>query len=59
MVQWLRICAPNTGGSDLIHRQETRPCMPQLRPSTEINKYFFFKATEEPKGPFEYVGYGY
>ena len=30
-VQQLRLCAPNVGGPDLIHGQETRPCMPQLK----------------------------
>lgn len=50
MVQWLRICAPNTGGLDLTHCQETRPCMPQPRPSTEINKNVLKKLLKKPKG---------
>ena len=29
--QWLRLCAPNAGGSGLIPGQGTRSCMPQLR----------------------------
>ena len=33
VVQWLRLCTPNTGGLGLISGQETRSGMPQLRPS--------------------------
>ena len=42
VVQWLRLCAPSTGGPGSIPGQETRVCMPQLRPSTakQINRYF-------------------
>ena len=31
VVQWLRLCAPNAGGSGLIPGQETRSCIPRLR----------------------------
>ena len=49
VVQWLGLCAPNSGGLGSIPGQETRPqmvqlivCMPQLRPGAakQINKYF-------------------
>ena len=32
MVQWLRSCAPNTGGTGLMPGPRTRSHMPQLRP---------------------------
>ena len=32
MVQWLRFCAPKTGGTGLIPGPGTRSHMPQLRP---------------------------
>ena len=31
VAQWLRLCAPNAGGSGLIPGQGTRAQMPQLR----------------------------
>ena len=34
VVQWLRLCAPNTGSPGLIPGQGTRSHMPQPRPST-------------------------
>ena len=33
MVQWLRLCAPNTGALGLIPGQGARSHMPQLRPT--------------------------
>ena len=48
VVQWLGLCAPNSGGLGSIPGQETRShmvqlrvCMPQLRPGAaeQINKY--------------------
>ena len=33
VVQWLRLYAPNAGGQGSIPGQESRSCMPQLRPS--------------------------
>ena len=31
VIQWLRLCAPNTGGPGSIPSWETRSHMPQLR----------------------------
>ena len=48
MVQWLRLCAPNAGGPDLIPGQGMRSHMPQLWVSmlqssqiSKRNKYFW------------------
>ena len=43
MVQWLRSCAPNTGGTGLMPGPRTRSHMPQLRPGA--NKLKKKKAT--------------
>ena len=39
VIQWLRLCAPDAGGLGLIPGQGTRSHIPQLRPSTNKNKY--------------------
>ena len=38
VVQWLRICVPNSWGRGLIPGQGTRFLMPQLRPDTAKKK---------------------
>ena len=41
VVQWLKLCAPNLGGSGSTTGQGPRSHMPQLRPQTakKISKY--------------------
>ena len=43
MVQWLRFCAPNAGGSGFIPGQGTKPHRPQLRLGTAKNIYILKK----------------
>lgn len=62
--QWLRLCAPNSGGPGLIPGQEGRPHVPPLRPSAAKSidaltvKFFVLALRTNGKGPVGNVGLG-
>ena len=57
MVQWLRLCAPNTGGLSSIPGQGTRPHMLKLRPGVAkyINKIVLKETLVEELGDQQYI----